>query len=90
MTPQQSTPPSEFDLSELPRRVDRSTGAELVTRFFFPISSRSLEKWPVNWRYVNGRALAETVELFAVARAKLDAAPLIPSGRRRKLHADAA
>jgi hypothetical protein len=71
------------DLSTLPRRVDRKTGAALVTLYFFPVTPRSLEEWPVTWRMINGKAVGETSELFAVAQAKLDAAPSIPSVRRR-------
>jgi hypothetical protein len=83
MTQQQPTPLVDLDLSELPRRVNRNTAAELVTRHFFPVASRTLEVWPITWRYVNGKAVCETAELFAVAQAKLDAAPLIASVRRR-------
>jgi hypothetical protein len=83
MTPQQPTPSAEFDLADLPRRVDRSTAAALVTKFFFPVSSRTLEVWSISWRLVNGKAVCETGELFAVAQAKLDAAPFITSVRRR-------
>ena len=70
------------DLSTLPRRVDRKTGAELVSLYFFPVTSRTLEVWPLDWVLVNGKAVSETAELFAVAQAKLDAAPLIRSVRR--------
>jgi hypothetical protein len=42
-----------------------------------------LEVWPITWRLVNGKAVCETAELFAVAQAKLEAAPFIPSVRRR-------
>ena len=68
--------------SEVPRRVDRKAGAELLTRYFFPVSARSLEIWPLTWRHVNGKAVCETAELFAVAQAKLDAAPPIRGGKR--------
>jgi hypothetical protein len=86
----QPTPLADFDLSELPRRTDRNTAAELVTKFFFPVANRTLEVWPITWRYVNGKAVCETAELFAVAQAKLDAAPLIPSVRRRSSQTAAA
>jgi hypothetical protein len=84
MTPPRPTaPPADPDLSELPRNVDRSTAAELVTKFFFPVSNRTLERWEIDWRFVNGKGVCDTAKLFAVAQAKLDAAPLIPSVRRR-------
>jgi hypothetical protein len=76
-------PPAQPDLSTLPRRVDRKTGGALVTLYFFPVTPRSLEEWPVAWRIVNGKAVCKTEDLFAAAQAKLDAAPSIPSVRRR-------
>ncbi len=71
------------DLGSLPVRVDRRKGAELVTLHFFPVSARTLEAWPLDWRHVNGRATCETADLFAVAKAKLDAAPLVRTSRRQ-------
>jgi hypothetical protein len=68
--------------SELPTRVDRRTGAALLTRHLFPVSHRTLEAWPLTWRLVNGKALVETAELFAFAQSKLDAAAPIRGGRR--------
>ncbi len=76
------TPPEQFDVRSHPTRVDRRAGADLVTRHFFPVSHRTLEAWPLTWRHVNGKAVCETTELFAVARAMLDAAPPIRGGRR--------
>jgi hypothetical protein len=72
---------AEPDLSALPRRATRRMGAELVTRHFFPVSHRSLETWPLTWRHVNGYSVCEIAELFALARAKLEAAPPIRGGR---------
>ena len=69
-------------LPELPVRVDRRTGAALVTRLFFPVSPRTLEVWPLTIQRVNGKATVETAELFAVARAKLAEAPVVRAGRR--------
>jgi hypothetical protein len=74
--------PAEPDLSALPVRVDRRTGAALLARYFFPCSPRTLEAWPIRWRRVNGRALVETAELFALARGKLDEAPAVLGGRK--------
>ena len=67
----------------LPVRVDRKTAAALVTQHFFPVSPRTVEAWPLTIRRVNGRATMETAELFAFARAKVEAAPPIKGGRRR-------
>jgi hypothetical protein len=74
-------PPADF--SALPRNVDRRSGADIVTRHFFPINSRTLERWPLTWRMVNGRGVCETSELLALAQEKLDAAPALTSVRRR-------
>jgi hypothetical protein len=70
------------DLNELPVRVDRETAAKLLTRYYFRTHRRTLERWPLGWQLLNGRAHCVTAELFAVAEAKLAAAPLILGGRR--------
>jgi hypothetical protein len=73
----------EPDLATVPKRVDRATGAKLVTKFYFPVSQRALEEWrQLNWRIVNGRAVCETEALFAEAQARLDAAPLVKPLRK--------
>jgi hypothetical protein len=74
--------PAPPDLSTLPLNVDRRHGAELVTRYFFPVSYRTLERWPLVGRVVNGRLVFPTAELFAHARALMDAAPPIRGGKR--------
>ena len=58
----------------VPKRVDRATGAKLVTQRYFPTSPRALENWELDWLVVNGKATCETEALFAAAQAKLDAA----------------
>ena len=64
----------------IPVRTDRKHGAALVTLLYFPISPRTLEKWPVTWVRVNGKATTTTAELFAEAEARLVAAPRIRGG----------
>jgi hypothetical protein len=54
-----------------------------VTQFYFPVSHRTVEAWPLTVRHVNGKATIATAELFAFAQAKLDAAPPIKGGRTR-------
>jgi hypothetical protein len=71
-----------FDLTGVPARADRREGAKLVTQHFFPVSPRTLEAWDLPWRHVNGKAICDVAELFALAQAKLDAAPPIRGGRR--------
>jgi hypothetical protein len=67
----------------LPARVDRKVAAEIVTRFYFPISKRTLEAWPLTWRHLNGKAICETDELLAEAQSKLDAAVPYRGGRSK-------
>lgn len=79
----QSTPQINlFSLSEddLPPRMDRRMAAAVISRFYFPISHRTLETWPIRWRLVNGKALAETEEILAFAASKLAVAPVIRGG----------
>ena len=70
------------DLSELPVRVPRDVAAELLTRYFFETSPRTLERWPLSWRRLNGKSHCETEQLFAIAQSMLSAAPVIAGGRR--------
>jgi len=66
----------------LPVRVCRRTAAHIVTGKFFPISHRTLERWPVTWRRINGRALVDTAELLAEAERRVDEATAILGGDR--------
>ena len=71
------------DLETVPQRVDRATGAALVTRFFFPTTARALENWDLEWLIVAGKATCPTAALFAAAQAKLDTARPARSARTR-------
>ena len=66
------------DLTRLPRRVDADGAAELVTQHYFPITADVVQSWRLVWRWVDGRAVCETADLFSFAEAKMDAAPLVP------------
>lgn len=68
--------------ASLPTRVPRSEAAALVTRYFFRVSPRTLERWPVVATVVNGRAHIETAELLQVAQAMLDRAARVRGGTR--------
>jgi hypothetical protein len=70
------------NLNDLPVRVPRDRAAELVTQIYFEISPRTLERWPLVWRRLNGKAHCETRDLFAVAESMLGAAPAIAAGSR--------
>ncbi|WP_322994115.1 hypothetical protein [Castellaniella sp.] len=65
------------DFNKLPAYVGRIGGAEIVTQYYFPVSYRSLERWPIKTRRVNGRVVMSTRELLAEARRRFDAAPVI-------------
>jgi hypothetical protein len=74
----------QADLSSLPVNVDRQRGAELVTRYLFPVSHRTIERWPLTGRVVNGRLVFATAELFAHAQGMMDAAPRIKGGPAKR------
>jgi hypothetical protein len=77
-------PAPEPDWATVPRRVDRPTGAQLVSLYYFPVTARVLENWQLNWTILNGKACCETAALFAAAQAKLDAArPARPPPERK-------
>lgn len=66
----------------LPVRVCRRTAAQIVTGNFFPVSHRTLERWPLKWKRVNGRALVETAELLVEAQRRVDEAPNVMGGHQ--------
>lgn len=57
-----------------PRYADRKTLATIISHEFFPISPRSLERWPLLVRRVNGRAVYVVKDALAVAEATMAAA----------------
>jgi len=69
-----------------PARVNRKRGAQIITDLYFPISHRTLETWPIAWRYVNGRATCDIGDLLILAEAKLNAAPPLMGGRKAGRH----
>lgn len=70
------------DLSELPARVPRDAAAKLLTKHYFETSPRTLERWPLAWRLLNGKAHVETAELFAEAERRLSSAAAVMGGRK--------
>lgn len=66
----------------LPVRLDRRAGAAMICRHFFPVSARTLERWPIAWQRINGRALALTSELLAEAQRRVDEAAVVRGGHR--------
>jgi hypothetical protein len=73
--------PPEPDPDRLPRYADRRQLATIHTRYYGPQSYRTLEGWPLDWRLVNGRAVAEVRQFLAEAQRRFDAAPVIRGGR---------
>jgi hypothetical protein len=71
------------DLAELPVNGNRRQLAEIITRYFFKVSARSLERWPLSWRHVNGQAICQTVDALEEARKRLEQAPVIRAGKAK-------
>ena len=74
--------PSEPDPKRLPASLDRTGVARVVSHYFFPVSSRTIEAWPLPYRVIAGRAVYRTAEVLAFARRLLESAPLIRGGRQ--------
>jgi hypothetical protein len=72
--------PPTPDLDALPKHVDRRRAAELVTHYFFAVSPRSMERWPLAGKVLNGRLTFPTADLFRIARERVNAAPAIKGG----------
>ena len=75
--------PPEPDPAQLPRYADRKQLAAIHTKYFGPQSHRTIETWPLDWRRVNGRAVAEVRQFLAEAQRRFDEAPVIKGGRRQ-------
>ena len=75
--------PPELDPESLPRVADRETMAAIHRHYYGPQSPRSLQNWPLDWRIVNGRAVAETRAFLAEARRRFDAGRVIVRGSQR-------
>jgi hypothetical protein len=73
--------PPTPELNKLPRYGDRKLLARLHTYYLGPLSHRTLEAWPLDWRIVNGRAVASVLQFFAEAQRRFDSAPVVRGGR---------
>ena len=58
----------------LPKFADKETAAAIVTHHFFPISPRTLERWPLTVRRPNKAVVYEVRELMEIAEVKLQKA----------------
>lgn len=73
--------PLEPDLDKMPIRYgDRQQLAQIHNRYWGKLSHRSLEKWPLTWRIINGRAVGPVSEFITEAQRRFDAAPVIRGG----------
>lgn len=59
----------------LPKFADKATGAAIITQLYFPISPRTLEKWPLTVRRPNKAAIFEVAQLIEIAEQRFNAAP---------------
>jgi hypothetical protein len=74
--------PPQPDLDKIPLRYgDRQQLAQIHNRYWGKLSHRSLEKWPLAWRIVSGRAVCSVSEFITEAQRRFDAAPVIRGGR---------
>jgi len=64
-------------LPDLPARVPRRLAADIVTKHAFKISHRSMERWPLPVRHLNGQAHHETRDVLVEAFSRVASAPLL-------------
>ena len=65
----------------LPKYADKATAAAIVTHLFFPISPRTLEKWPLVVRRPNKAAIFELQNCFNKRSKNLKPPPLTSKRR---------
>ena len=58
----------------LPCYADRKTLAAIITHHFFPVSHRTLERWPLNVRKPNNKAILEVKLALEYAEKQLNKA----------------
>jgi hypothetical protein len=63
-----------------PRQADRKTLAAIISHEFFPVWPRSLERWPLRVRRLNGRAVYVVKDVLAVAEAMMAAGRVYKQG----------
>ena len=72
--------PPPVDPDHPPVRLTRKQAAKLISDRYFPLSARTLERWPLKTTVVNRLALLETAHVLAEAQRRLDAAPVRAGG----------
>ncbi len=58
---------------KLPDYIARRKAADVISFYYFPVSHRTLETWPVKYFLVNNKALVKTEDILAVAQKKIEA-----------------
>lgn len=72
-------------LAELPPFLDRATIAAVArVRFGIIASIRSIERWPLQVRHLNGYATVKTSDVLAYLAKMTEDAARIPGGRARR------
>lgn len=64
-------------LLDLPARVPRKNAAEIVTKHAFKTSYRTMERWPLPVRHLNGQAHYETRDVLVEAYSRVASAPIL-------------
>ena len=70
-------------LDVLPKHSDKRDGAEVISKHLFKVSHRTLERWPLEWRHVNGKAVTPTAELLLEAWRRFSTGPVVKSGQQQ-------
>lgn len=60
---------------------DKHQLAQIFNRYYGTVSPRSLERWPLAWRLVNGRNVGSVREFLAVSKRRFESAPEIRAGK---------
>jgi hypothetical protein len=57
-------------IDAMPKKIDRPDGADLVTKYVFPTTAKTVKSWPLPWECPNGKALAPPAAYLAYALLK--------------------
>jgi hypothetical protein len=73
--------PPEPDPDRMPiMHGDKIQLAQIHNRYFGKLSPRSLERWPLTWRKVNGRNVSSVRDFLELSKSKFESAPLVRGG----------
>jgi hypothetical protein len=59
------------DFNAIPARMGKHQAAAFVSQFYFEVSFRTLERWPLPKKFVNGANQWRTTDLASFAKYKL-------------------